>query len=167
VLRDTDARQAVQRLGLSATVRLQSGSLEVSWPAEVTLLSPGVDAQTRTMGVIVAVDEPYAQARLGERPALVKGTFVQVELRGRARPGLVIPRAALHEDRVYVVDAEDRLESRLVKLEYAQQNFVVVAEGLAAGEIVVLSDLQPAIDGMLLDPRPDAAAKAALEQEIR
>jgi hypothetical protein len=130
-------------------------------------MSPGLDAQTRTMGVIVAVDEPYAQARLGERPALVKGTFCEVELRGRPRPGLVIPRAALHDDRVYVVNAEGRLESRLVELEYLQQDFAVVAEGLADGEVVVLSDLQPAIDGMLLDPRPDDAAKAALEQEIR
>jgi RND family efflux transporter MFP subunit len=166
-LRDADVRQVVRRLGLSAVVRVRSGSLALSWPAEVALLSPAVDAQTRTVGVIVAVDEPYAQARIGERPALVKGMFCEVELSGRARPGLVIPRAALHQDRVYVVNAEDRLESRPVKLEYAQRNFVVVAEGLSDGEHVVLSDLQPAIDGMLLAPQPDGAAEASLEAEIR
>lgn len=166
-LRDLDIREVVKRLGLSAEVRVESGSLALSWPAEVALLSPAIDAQTRTVGVIVAVDEPYAQARLGKRPALVKGMFCEVEIRGRARPRLVIPRAALHEDRVYVVNAENRLESRLVTPEYAQRNFVVVAKGLAEGERVVLSDLQPAIDGMLLAPEPDGAAKAALEAEIR
>lgn len=166
-LRDLDIRDVVKRLGLSAEVRVESGSLALSWPAEVALLSPAIDAQTRTVGVIVAVDEPYAQARLGERPALVKGMFCEVEIRGRARPGLVIPRTALHEDRVYVVNAENRLESRLVTVEYAQRNYVVVAEGLAEGERVVLSDLQPAIDGMLLAPEPDSAARAALVAEIR
>jgi RND family efflux transporter MFP subunit len=164
---DTDARQVVKRLGLSAVVRVRSGSLELGWPAEVALLSPDIDAQTRTVGVIVAVDEPYAQARIAERPVLVKGMFCEVELSGRARRGLAIPRAALHKDHVYVVNDENRLENRPVKLEYAQRSFVVVAEGLAEGERVVLSDLQPAIEGMLLAPQLDGAAEASLEAEIR
>ena len=58
---------------------------------------------------------------------------------------------------VYVADADDRLEFRPVRLGPAQSDFVVVDAGLAAGDRVVVTDLIPAIAGMLLAPTPDAA----------
>ena len=44
-----------------------------------------------------------------------------------------------------------------------QPAFLAVGSGLAAGERIVVSDLFPAIEGMLLEPVGDAAALAALE----
>ena len=57
---------------------------------------------------------------------------------------------------------EDRLAFRPVVLGPTQSDFVVVREGLEGGERVVVSDLVPAIEGMLLAPRLDEVLEKAL-----
>ena len=159
------------RIGFQATVRMRSGRLVTEWRARFARLDAEIDPQTRTIGVIVAVDEPYRKAKPGLRPALIKGMFVEVELRGTARPDtLVVPRAALHGGAdgtmlAYVVDGEARLRRKPVTIAFAQDDFVVVASGLAAGERVVVSEPVPAIDGMKLDVTRDEAAEARLRRQ--
>ena len=98
-------------LGLTATVWLKD--LQIQWPGRVTRVSDTIDLQTRTVGVIVEVDDPYRQARPGVRPPLVKGMFVEVSLWGKPQEDvLVVPRAAVHGGRVYVVGEDSRLELR-------------------------------------------------------
>jgi multidrug efflux pump subunit AcrA (membrane-fusion protein) len=160
-----------QQLGFDAVVRLRTGRLEASWRARFSRLGHDIDTRTRTIGMIVSVDEPYRKAKPGLRPALVKGMFVEVELRGKPRPGvLVLPRAALHvgapgETVVYAVEGGKRLRRRPVTVGLGQGDFVTIVRGLAAGEPVVVSDPVPAIDGMLLDPVRDAAAEARLRAQ--
>jgi multidrug efflux pump subunit AcrA (membrane-fusion protein) len=105
------------------------------------------------MGFIIEVDNPYKNVQPGVRPPLVKGMFVEVELKGNPSSGnLVIPRSSVHNQHAYVVNDQKRLERRLVTTELSGSSYVVVKEGLIAGEKVVVSDLSPAIDGMLLEP---------------
>jgi multidrug efflux pump subunit AcrA (membrane-fusion protein) len=93
----------------------------------------------------------------------VRNLFVEVEIRGRAiRQQVVIPLAALHEGNVYVVNDADRLELRAVTLRFEQGNFASVAQGVKPGERVVVSDLVPAVRGMLLEPITDEAAARGL-----
>ena len=150
-------------------VRLRTGALEAEWPGRVARISDRIDPQTRTVGVVVAVDRPYpitARRRddgVPARPALAKNMYVEVELRGPPQPGrVVIPRAAVHAGRVYVLNGEDRLELRKVSIAFEQEDVLVVDEGLRAGERIVVSDLIPAIAGMKLAPETDEAAAARL-----
>ena len=157
-----------RRWGLEAEVRLRTGDLTAAWDARFDRVSDTVDPQTRTLGLIVAVDEPYGKIIPGERPPLVKNMYVEVELRSKARPDrIVVPRAAIHRNPngdpvVYIAGGHDRLVVRPVMLGPAQSDFVVVASGLSGGERVVVSDLLPAIEGMLLAPRTDEALAARL-----
>ena len=152
--------------GLDAIVRLRTGRGHTEWQARFARMSDTVDPRTRTVGVIVAVDNPYRRAIAGERPPLVKNMYVEVEVRGRPRPGaVVIPRGALYGREVRTVDAEDRLRLREVEVDFIQTNFVVIASGLDAGERVVVSDLPFAADGMRLAPVDDEEAQAALVAE--
>ena len=132
------------------------------WPARFARVSPTIDPRTRTVGIIVEVDEPYRRAQPGIRPPLVKGMFVEVVLSGRPRDAVVIPSGAVHGGAVYVAADEDRLARRPIEVSLSQPSFLVVAEGIEAGDRVVVSDLFPAIEGMLLDPVDDVAALAAL-----
>ena len=152
--------------GLDAIVRLRTGRGDTEWLARFSRMSDTVDPRTRTVGVIVAVDDPYRQAIPGERPPLVKNMYVEVEVRGRPRPGaVVIPRGALHGREIRTVDSEDRLRIREVEVDFIQTNFVVIASGLEAGERVVVSDLPFAADGMRLAPVDDEEAQASLVAE--
>ena len=157
-----------QQLGLSAVVRLYAGDFVATWPARFSRMSETVDPRTRTLGVIVAVDDPYRKAIPGVRPPLTRGMYVAVELRGVAKPdALVVPRASLHRSQdggtvVYVAGADNRLERRRVEIGFTQADLATVTAGLGEGELVVLSDPVPAIDGMLLDPTSDDDALARL-----
>ncbi len=151
-------------LGLGATVRHPEAAGAV-WPARFARIGPRVDPRTRTVAVIVEVDEPYRRAQPGVRPPLVKGMFVEVLLTGRARTSVVAPRTAVHGGAVYVVTADGRLARRRVEVSLAQPAFLALAGGVEAGERIVVSDLFPAIEGMLLDPVDDPEALAALVAE--
>lgn len=153
-------------IDIDAKVRLRGGTMSAEWPARFARLSDTVDPQTRALGVIVAVDSPYRQAIPGIRPPLTKNMYVEVELRGPARPGrIVVPREAVHGDRAYLLTADNRLEIRSVEVELRQTNFAVVASGIEAGDRIVVSDLVPAIDGMLLDPVRDPDITETLRAE--
>jgi len=158
--------------GLTAEVRLVSGELTAAWEARFDRLSDTVDPQTRTVGLIVAVDEPYRKAIPGRRPPLAKNMFVEVELRGPPQPDrIAVPRVALHRladgrPAVYLAGADDRLAFRPVTPGPAQGDFVVIEQGLEGGERVVVSDLIPAIEGMLLAPAVDEALSARLLAQI-
>lgn len=159
-------KRVVKALGISVVVRLGAGDQVVEWDARFSRVSDTIDPNTRTIGIIVSVDGAYAQAIAGVRPPLSKGMFVEVELSTRPTgPRVVVPRSALHGKRLYVVTAENRLEIRVVKPGLAQGGFVEIVEGLASGEKIVVSDLSPAIDGMLLRTTADEQALAALTRD--
>lgn len=167
----TDLSIAPRRWGLSAKVRLRTGDLVATWDARFDRITDTIDPQTRTIGFIVAVDEPYRKVIPGKRPPLVKNFYVEVELRAPTRKGrIVVPRVAVNraEDGapvVYLLDRDDRLRIVPVGLGPVQSDFIVIASGLKGGERVVVSDLIPAIQGMLLAPLEDPAlAKRLVEQ---
>jgi multidrug efflux pump subunit AcrA (membrane-fusion protein) len=161
--------QTVQRLfNFQVLVRYQSGDFRVSWEGRVVRLREQLDPRTRTIGLIVAVDKPYEQAIPGQRPPLVQGMFCEVELRGKPqRQQLLIPRSALHDDHVYVVDHEHRLRRRPVTIAFTQSDFFCVQDGLEAGETLVVSDPTPVIEGSLTAPVDDAATAQRLAAQAR
>ncbi len=141
---------------LEPLVRLDMGTTQAEWQAEFVRFSDNVDPQTRTMGVVVAVDKPFEKVKPGVRPPLSKGMFVQVMLRGPVQPNrLVVPRAALRDGQLYLVSKEQRLQRQPVKVLFNQGSISVVANGLSKGDRVVVSDLVPAVDGMPLKPQND------------
>ena len=167
-LTDAELSRAAQRLGLSARLRLPIAGFTGTWEGRFDRVSDTVDPRTRSLGVIVVVDQPYRQAVTGELPPLTKNMFVQVELSGQPRPErLVIPRVALHETvgtgfSVYLIGEDNRLKRQAVVPSVLQGDLVVIAQGLDAGALVVVSDLVPAVEGMLLSPTPDVELAARL-----
>lgn len=140
----------------NARVILQNGDWSAQWEARIDRFRESVDPKTREMKVVIAVDRPYEKAQPGVRPPLTAGMFCRVELSAPVRPGsVVVPRSALHGDRVFVVDREDRLQQIQVAADFTQADFVVIRSGLSGGERVVVSDPTPAIIGMKVAPVAD------------
>ena len=153
---------------LQAEVSMQANAHTVTWPARFVRTSAGIDPQTRTVGVVVAVDKPYENALPPLKPPLVKGMYVAVTLRGAEKPAqIAIPRHALHGDAVYLADAEQRLQIRKVDIGLRQPGLVTVTSGLQAGQRLVVSDLVPAIEGMLLHAQEDEGAAQELRSIVR
>jgi RND family efflux transporter MFP subunit len=150
-----------ERLGLNAVIKYTPNGKTFKWKAKCERLEP-VDPNTRTVGVAAVVYKPY-EKRNATRPPFVKGMYCEVDIYGQKQPGcIVIPRTAIHGDMVYKVNADNRLEIKKVKIKYKSAEFAVIDKSLKKGDVIVSSDLVPAIDGMLLDTNIDIA----LEKEI-
>jgi len=154
-----------QALAVKAKVVLNEGGISSSWDAQFSRMSDTLDPKTRTIGVIVEVNNPYGNVMPGSRPPLIKGFFVEVHLTGNSRPNsLVVPRSALHNQHLYIVNTDNRLEIRKVDIDLFQAEFAIVSGEVSKGEQVIISDLVPAIKGMLLSPQADNESTERLKR---
>lgn len=137
------------QLGLSAKIRL-ADQASPFWQANIERISSQLDPVTRTLGVIVSVDNPYTQIIPGTKPPLMQGMYTEIILQGKANTYYMIPRDALHENQIFIVNKQNQLERRTVKDPQVQGKMVLLSTGIQAGEKLVVSDLFPAIPGMQL-----------------
>jgi RND family efflux transporter MFP subunit len=157
-----------EAVALKPRLRLDMGSAVAEWEAEFVRFSDQVDPDTRTMGVVVAVDKPFEKVIPGQRPPLSKGMFVQVQLQGKTQPNqIVLPRSSIKNGVVYLADDENRLQRQPIEVLFNQGDISVIASGIAPGQRVVVSDLVPAVSGMLLQTETDQALSAALQESAR
>ena len=138
--------------GFKPSIQLDLGNeVPAQWDASFVRFTDSMDTQTRTLGIVVAVDHPLQQIIPGIRPPLSKGMFVSVSIAGKVQPdSIVIPRSAIRSDHAYVMNSQQRLEIRPVQKRFHQNEFSIINHGLKEDDQLVLSDLIPAIDGMLL-----------------
>ena len=135
---------------ISATIELNSGNLNAAWPARVARISETVDENQATAGVILEIKQDYAQLEPSSLPPLVNGMFVKALIEGASNPAWVVPERALHGDTLYLMNSEQRLSMVQVEVLYRRDNQVVVRGDLKQGDKLILNDVLPAIEGMLL-----------------
>lgn len=146
---------------MSATVHLSSGSFTASWPAKVARLSESVDASQATAGVILEIDQSVTNSN-DNQPLLVNGMFVRADIEGQKTPSFQIPERALHGDKVYVMSQDNTLDIRAVVVQYRRDGKVIITGDVVEGDKIILNDLLPAVEGMLLR---DADNKSSMEDE--
>lgn len=139
---------AVGGAGAAAEAAVEFAGRRHVWPGRVVRLSGALDPRTRLVDVVVALEDAYIP--VGDRPAILDGTFVDVTIHGDVLDGaVVLPRAALRDDgRVWVVDGDGRLRFRDVTVARADRESALVTGGLAAGEQVIVSAMEVVVDGM-------------------
>lgn len=149
-----NSAQLINDMHLKAQVRWVDGGKQATWEARVVRFAESVDPIRRTLAVTVAVDKPYDHVIAGERPPLLKGMYVAVDLYTPEYQAMVIPRKALHEGRVYLANQANELEVRQLDIHFKQGNLAIIRQGLKEGERIIVNDLIPVIPAMPLDPRP-------------
>jgi len=154
-------RNGAAQLGSPAQIELQSGARTYHWQGAITRALGEIDPRSRMARVVVTVADPIsagspARSLLNE---LLPGMFVEVKLQGEELVDVIpVPRGALHDnDTVWVVDQENHLQMRTVDIVRRERDVVLVRSGLQAGEMVVMTSLSGAAEGMLLRPQPRGA----------
>ena len=154
-------RQGSKKLGPSATLKITAGSQIFTWNGRVVRSLGELDPKSRMARVVVAVNDPYQlhnQSKKG-KPDLEIGMFVEVVINGDTLSDVIpIPwRALRHESTVWVVDEENKLRIRNVNVVRRERETLLIREGLKAGELLVLTTLPGAADGMKLRPLEQGA----------
>ncbi|MEH6626706.1 MAG: hypothetical protein V7739_09685 [Motiliproteus sp.] len=161
---EKNSRSLIERLGLSAKIRLAGDDLGTLWDAQVERISNNLDPASRTLGVIISVNDPYQKAKPGVKPPLMEGMYMEVELWGAPQSYLLVPRDALHEGELYLADSQQQLK-RVAVNGYPQQQMLLLdpTEGLDTNSRVITSDIFPAVQGMSLSPSEDSTAQTSMK----
>ncbi|MEM9531747.1 MAG: efflux RND transporter periplasmic adaptor subunit [Pseudomonadota bacterium] len=133
------------------TLSAEVGGEWHSWQGQIVRTHASVDPQTRLIYAVARVLNPYDP---GASAPLAVGLFVDAQIEGTEElVASVVPREALRNaDQVYVVDADDRLDIRTVKVLSSSESEVLISSGVSVGERVVTSTIASAVDGMLVQP---------------
>lgn len=125
------------------------GNRAHNWTGRIVRTHASVDQQTRLIYAVAEVEDPYGLGADRGTPMAV-GMFVNAEIAGtHSQPAMVLPRLALRSaDKVYVVNADNRLEIRTVEILSTSEETVLVSNGVKVGDKVVTSTIPAAVDGM-------------------
>jgi RND family efflux transporter MFP subunit len=134
------------------------GNRDYFWEGRIVRVDAAVDQDSRLIYATAEVVDPYGLAASEGMPMAV-GMFVSAEIAGVAeQSAFVMPRLALrNQDKVYVINENNRLEIRTVNVISTSEERVLVSGGVSPGEKVVTSTLPNAVDGMEVEAIPSEA----------
>jgi membrane fusion protein (multidrug efflux system) len=125
-----------------------------------TLADRQVDVKTGTIRVAAIFKNPGNNLRPGQ--------FAKIRARIKIKNALLVPQRAVMElqgsYRIAVVDANNKVEIRPVKVAERVDDMWVIDEGLKAGERVVAEGVQKVRDGVTVNPTPYGAVPPATNQ---
>lgn len=141
--------------GAASTVRLFHDGVwgDNHRTGEVLRLRGDLEQPGRMARLLVRVPDPLALTEQKKgRPPLLLGSFLRAEIQGRTLENVVrLDRAWLHQgNRVWVMNAEDKLEIREVEVVFRDGEQVYVGKGLESGDRIVTSDIAVPAEGMPL-----------------
>lgn len=135
--------------GIPVTLSATLAGQRHEWAANITRTDSAIDPQTRVLYAIAEVADPYGAAAEGGAPLAV-GLFLTAEIQGReVQNAYVLPRSALRGDNnIYVAQEGGTLTVRTVDVITSNAESLIVSSGVRAGEMVVISPVRGANEGM-------------------
>ena len=135
--------------GPEVTLRARFAGAERSWRGQVRRVEGSLDPETRMVRLVAEVEDPFRPTEDREVP-LSPGLYVEAEIAGRRSSGVfVLPRTAWYEgEHLLIVDREGRVSMRTPVIERLERETIVVSGGVSAGERVIVTPLEIAVDGM-------------------
>ncbi|MDD3311160.1 efflux RND transporter periplasmic adaptor subunit [Pseudodesulfovibrio sp.] len=150
--------------GADAVVVSGTNGLTSRRAGAVIRLLPSLESEGRMARVLVSVRDPLnIKGDPSVRPLLL-GSYVKVLIDGgEVTDSFAIPRKAFRDNgKIWVLGSDGKMEIRSVAPVWRDAETVLLTEGLAEGEQVVLSSINAPLDGMRLE---SASVKAAASPE--
>ncbi|GIU50878.1 acriflavin resistance protein [Shewanella sairae] len=139
-----------EALGLTAEITLKGATYSFNWPAAINRIGETVDPTLATVSVVLQVEQEYRELKIGQSPPLVNGMFVSARIKGGERNYWMVAERALHGDKLYIMNQDNRLQVIDVQVLFRQEGQAAVQGALVEGMQLVLTDLIPAVNGMAL-----------------
>ena len=136
--------------GLKAEVRFPETEPPRTWIGKVARIKAALDQTTRTLPVVVEVDEPTGADSMTNAAGRMKpGMFVTVRIQGRQVDHVHrLPRHLVHDDDTVYLAVDSRLEIRPVTVLRRFKTEVLISEGLIDGDRVITTPISDAVSGM-------------------
>lgn len=122
-----------------------------TWIGRLERVDGIIDPVTRMINLIAVFKNDFIET---DKPNLPIGLFVEAQIDGIILKDIYsIPVNAISENNeVYIVNNDNELESRQLSILKKYSDFVIVKDGLKAGERIVISKLSNASNGIKVNP---------------
>jgi RND family efflux transporter MFP subunit len=142
--------EAASKNGLKAEVRFSETEPNRTWNGKVARIKAALDRTTRTLPVVVQVDETTGSDSMTNATERMKpGMFVTVKIQGRQVDHVNrLPRHLVHDDDTVYLAVDNRLQVRPVTVLRRFKTQVLISEGLADGDRVITTPISDAVSGM-------------------
>tara|TARA_Y100000991_G_scaffold123733_1_gene93318 strand:+ start:1182 stop:2324 length:1143 start_codon:yes stop_codon:yes gene_type:complete len=122
-----------------------------SWQGKLERVDGVIDPITRMINLIAVFENDFIETNQSNLPI---GLFVEAKIDGiKLNDVFQIPVTAISENNVvYIVDSNNELELRELSILKKYSDFVIVKEGIRAGERIVTSKLSTASNGIKVNP---------------
>jgi hypothetical protein len=141
----------IKRLNLQAGIKLYAGDESLEWLGSVERVSDSIDFQGNTIGLIVEMENDWKDFDPLNNTPVMNNMFLEVEVLSEAKPMLSIPTKAIHGQSVYIVK-DNVLRIKPISILFESGRYTAIddkAEGsISLGDLVITTDLLPAIDKM-------------------
>lgn len=147
-------------VGPGVTMHAQISGREYQWSGSIVRTEGVLDAGSQVTHAVVEIQDPYNRRGPTHERVLNFGRFVQARVQGVSVDGLIeLPRFAVNSRGYAWVITDDSprlLERREVTVERRDRQSVYISSGLAAGERVMLTQLDNPIAGQRVRIEGDA-----------
>jgi RND family efflux transporter MFP subunit len=148
----------VQKTPILAEVVFENGGSENIWSGRVARVKAMMDQRTRTLPMVVEVDEDAISMQNNAQFGLRPGMFVTVKIKGKKIPNVfVLPRYLVYPGDVVFTVKDDTLKSNPVKILRGYKDTVIIGEGLSEGDLIVNSPLSSPVDGQMVRLKPNGS----------
>ena len=132
----------------NVTLSAEYGGRTLEWLGKVVRAEAEIDTASRMVQLVARLPSDATNAELSV------GLFVTAEISGLAVDNVVsLPRSAMRNDnQVLIVDSDNKLRFRKVQPLRLYKDNVLIESGLQQGDLVCLTTIQTAIDGMAVIP---------------
>ena len=134
---------------VAADVLYENAGQHYIWQGHVARVKAMMDERTRTLPMVIEVDESATGGQKKNSFRLRPGMFVTIKIRGKKiDQAFVVPRHVVYPgDVVYTVE-DNYLKIKEVDILRSHKDSVIITGGLSEGELIVKTPLSSARDGM-------------------
>ena len=160
-----------EKRGVNSVVTLVGtyAGQSTQWKAEIARSEGVVDNKSRMSYLVAEINDPYllesAENNKSDSP-LRFGSYVNAQIMGNnIAQATLIPRYLVVNGKVAILDSESKLHYVAIDIVRQQGSQVVVANGLADGDQLIVSALDYPVDGMKLALTGNEETDKELEPE--
>lgn len=139
------SEQDIGQIAMAMPTSIAIESLGKTYSGKIIYVSPAMDSKTQTFTVRVALDQPDDSIKAG----MFARTNIEVLLRPQT---LFVPKEAVVSlngtDRIFVVDSNNKVTERVVKLGLRNDTGIEILSGIEEGDQVAVTNLGRLKTGM-------------------
>ena len=134
---------------VAADVSFENAGEYYTWSGYVARVMATMDERTRTLPMVIEVDEPAIDEQAKNYFRLRPGMFVTIKIKGKEiEQAFVVPRYVVYPGDVVYTVKDNHLKVKEVNILRRYKDSVVINEGLTEGELIVKTPLSSVKDGM-------------------